>query len=260
MAIFKRDIEYIRSLQRSTAAEVETVNSTAFLKQVLALYGVGKAADLIDAGLEAAGVNATKRQAGIELLEKIHESHSKIRGEKQIVIPSNELNELALIFDTNGISLNNNFYVSFNGNSSISEEAAYTMEAYCIEINHPGEEIGMNRLDLGFIRNEDISNIDYPAVSFTFMLDRYQEIYSSFKMILDKMRNRKTGRYGYRDDYSFENIEIFTVDQYNQVYTFTILLDCVISGIDGMNLSASNSGFQTIQMSVTFDSYKINEE
>lgn len=253
---YQRDIDYVKSLHGDTIDQGETIKTGEFLKQIFKLYGVGKSADLIEAGLEGSGYHAARRQATIDAVKSIHQAHSKTRGKKQLVIPERLIEDAVLDYDINGINLNNKFWVDFLGNPSISLVQQDVMAIYCSEVTQSPEEISMDRLDLGFIQNEDVSDITHGKASFTFIVDKNLIVYNALKNITNRMRNRKTGRYGYRDDYSFEEISIITLDGYNHVYNSTYLIDCVVTGIDGLNRSKSNSDFQTIQMSVSFDRYE----
>jgi len=250
---YQKSIDYVKALHGELDTNSEVVAQRDILKQMAVLYGLGSVAEITSRSLDYAGVYEKRREAGRKIVEAIQTSNALAQGDLEVPYPRDHVEDFATWYNWYGLNFSNKFDVYFRGNSAITEEQISLLGYYCIEIQQPGEEIQTERLDLGFSQNIDASEINYPAFSFTFLLDRRMIVHNAIRQILSKMKNKKTGRYGYKQDYMFEEITIFSMDGLNTTHNLTKLKNCVISGAGELGRAKSNTDFQTIQLSIEYD-------
>jgi hypothetical protein len=154
----------------------------------------------------------------------------------------------------------NNWIVSFGNNKQIQDPFIYDlMSVYTRSVTFPTIDINTESQPLQYTKNEDIEMIDYGEVSFTIMLDRDMVLYKNLLKVIKKMRNPKTGRYGYREDYRFDFIEIGVFDSGNFNIMSIKLEDAIIKAISAPNLTQEQATLQEVTFTVIYDRLLIDE-
>lgn len=156
----------------------------------------------------------------------------------------------------------NSWEVFYGNNKQIKNSFIYNlMSAYTRSITFPTIEISTEPSPLPYTKNEDIQHIDYGEVSFTILIDSDLLIWKNLMNIIQKIKNPKTGRYGYREDYRFDYIEVWIQKQNNANSFFYKFEDCIIKSISSLNLNNDRIGtLQEVTFTIIYDRLSINED
>lgn len=223
--------------------------------QTAALVGVDLAATLID--------KARKKSSK----ERVNESQNTIVNDVEKsdkvnigdVLPKNVVENLKSSVNEHGINALNRWSIEYGENKAIDEKdndkkiIRDLMAIYTTEIGLPSNEISTKKNTLSFIDNEDVSDLKYGDLTVTIMLDRNMKIYNAIHNIIYKIRNPKTGRYGYKDDYKFEFINVFINNEVEETPLQYSYVDCVLKGISEMTLNYAQKEVKTITLTFSYD-------
>jgi len=111
-------------------------------------------------------------------------------------------------------------------------------------------------MNLDYTRNEDVSNVEYNEISVSFILDKHNLIYKSFLKIVNEIKNFRTGRYGYRSDYQFDNIEIAVYDNWNNIVDVFRMYNCVLKNISDLSLTDASAEMKTLTVTFSYDFFE----
>lgn len=247
----KDSIKVLKDLQSSLedSGKNEWIDRTLILTQILSLYGIAKISELIDA-------NSNKFSEEFKLgINRIYLNHqaNEIKENRVTPIQINKREDALSKFDSSGLNSLNRWRVDFIDNKTLSPYLNTFLSDSCKEVNLESFGFTMSKLDLVFSNNDDVSDIQVPtSCQFTFMHDRELMTKKIIEKVVNKMKNFRTGRYGYKEDYRWSKIKISIFDTMNVAQKIYFLHDCTISGLSELALSYNASEFQTFQVTFSF--------
>lgn len=250
MTRLQRNKQYISDLLG--VDETGTVEARRdLLLQTAALVGVDIATGLISDALK----KPTK--------QRIEENQNAVaapiqKSLGQAILVFNPIDELKNQVSKYGLNYLNRWSIDFGENKAIDEKEKdkkiirELMSIYTTEVALPSQEITTSKNSLSFIANEDVSNVSHGDLTITIMLDRNLLLYDAIQNIIYKIRNPLTGRYGYKDDYKFDYIDIYINNEVNDTPLFFTYADCVLKGVSEVNLNYSPTEMKTISLTFSY--------
>lgn len=219
------------------------------LAQILAMYGIAKLTELIDANNRTFPEQfklAIKRLANAHLANEIFHNRGGVN-------KNNYIEQRLKNFHEKGINPMNRWRVDFFDNKTLYSFQNSFLSESCTEFSMEGMQITTAKQDLVFEKHEDVSDIQLPTnCEFTFMIDRRLLVKRIIEKVVNQMRSFRTGRYGYKDDYKWKRIRVTIFDTMNNEVRRYYLHDCIISGVSELTMNLNASEFQSCQMTVSF--------
>jgi len=251
MASFERDIKVIRDLQGGGNNFVkETIGYANLIFSILALHG---GAELLKAFNEKQQDFEKTSKSDIKAVQKAHDGNLKTKGYLYPSFDSEPLKKAIRAYEQYGLNTGNRWQIWFGENKQVTDEERTLFSVYCQEVNLPGAEISTAENDLGFSRNEDISDLKYSDVTLTFALDDKIDIRRAITRILKKIKNPRTGRYGYKEDYQWDNILFLHEDSVGVVRWGFNIENVTLSGDSDFLAHRNESDMQSISLSFNYE-------
>lgn len=244
-------VEKLKELQASLndSGGNEWVGRAKILTQILAMYGIAKISELIDAN------NRTFPEQFKLAITRLANAHTanEIFYARESAQQGNYRDAKLDIFNGRGINSMNRWRVDFLDNNTLSSFQNSFLSESCTEFSMEGMQITTAKQDLVFEKHEDVSDIQLPTnCVFTFMIDRRLLVKRIIEKVVNQMRSFRTGRYGYKDDYKWKRIRVTIYDTMNNEVRRYYLHDCIISGVSELTMNLNASEFQSCQMTVSF--------
>jgi hypothetical protein len=176
----------------------------------------------------------------------------RVQKRKNIEFATQAINEY-------GFNFLNNWNITYGKNNSIADERNLElMSIYTSEISLPNFVIEVSNIQT-MHSNEDVNNVEAKQFSVTIWLDENLHIYHALLDVLNTMKNFKTARFGYRDNYKFDTISVEIWDKINNdvlIYTFN---NCIIKGgTFDMLLNKDKSELKTISIVFGFIDFEVS--
>lgn len=202
--------------------------------QTLATYGIAKGLEIIRS------VDFNTQDALNDVWNKTFVKDISVRNKMQY--PKVSYEEFVSAFNTFYFNFLNKWHVSFSENKAIKKLSNYEsiyqlLSLYSTEVTLPKISIETTPLTLDYTKNEDVSNIDYGEISVSFHIDKDMLLYKGIMSILNEMKNFKTGRYGYKENYKFDNIEVMIYNGWNEGIANFVFYNCVLKSVTDLKLN-----------------------
>ena len=255
--LLRKTIQKIKPIQEATSNKPKSgaVNNLKLAAEFIAKVGIG-------AGVSALATKARTeedRQKDAENISTNEIKKLKKNVSKQITSLNNIENTKTAI-DQNYFNYLNNWEIRFGDNKVISDQSIVSLlENYTIEVSLPTINITTSTNDLVYIKNEDVSDISYNDISITFWLDEDMKIYKTLLNIINEMKDRLTGRMGYKDDYKWENISISINDNVGSTPLTLVFENCIIKSISDISLNQEKTDLRTISITLGYDRAVLEE-
>lgn len=150
-----------------------------------------------------------------------------------------------------GFNFHNRWKVEFENNVALNDNELDLLESYVSEFSEPTHDFTETNLHLGFRKHKDIQNIEHKEFSLSFFVDNKLIIKSIFSKILNKMKNLKTGKLGYRVDYKFDIITIKLFDNFGiEVFRYEFY-NAIVKGLSDATFNHESASLQN--KSITFE-------
>ena len=253
-------IDELNSIQDGFQAfgKNESLSKAQLILQVLGFYGVAKLTEFLDRG--AKEKFKTSHSTALRSLVSSIIAH-EITQRRPAPIEIDSRGEEFSRFDVNGLNSLNRWNVRFLGNETIDIGERIFLSKSCKEVSVEAYTLQNKKIDIVTEKNEDIADVQIPqSATFTFLVDRDLNVKRIIEKLIAKIRNPYTGRYGYKDDYKFEEIRINIFDSMNRAVRIYTLYDAVVSGQSELSLAYGASEFQTTQMSFVFSRFDMKTE
>jgi len=275
--VVTKDYQEVKVLQERTATERPSggIRKLQNIAQVLASYGLGRATEAIGEAVSDARFRPEYDQAQAKLdtdkrqtttlkpqsdsdkdqadIFRLHQGRpSEIDYVNQDVKKVDWVEKRATAFNKFGLNFLNRWAVNFQGNKQLDDFDQLLLHQLCVEMNVEGMEIAVDTNDIGYSREVDVSDMKFQNFTCNFIVDRDLKVKKIFERVLNKIRNFRTGRYGYRDDHKWKNVELMILNNYNMVSRTYNFKDVVISGIDALAVTTGGSETQTFQVSFEY--------
>ncbi len=277
----RKDYQEVAELQRSTASKDRDSELGSRLKNIgtiLAMYGASKGLEKLNEYLNDGRMQIENREDVAEIkknqeintswkeerehssemksLQKTNQSIASERGDTAISQNWQELKQNQI--DSFGLNFLNKFALMFEGNNSLTDADTVLLHQLTQEVSSEAIAITTAKNDISFNVNEDVSDVaHYPSVTVSFIVDRNLRIYKIIRKIINKMKNYKTGRYGYKDDYMFKNMTLLVFDNYNNVTECHVFKEVVISGVGELGVTSGSSELKTTQVVFKYSDYEV---
>lgn len=287
--ILQDEVERVKKFHGYIPNKPQILDRLELYLQTLALFGVGAVVDLIGTVATESGAISQKIKYDYNTIENTTKGDRLQRGQIRPTLTDSAIESkiendrytiqskhtasvensvdigsgLPVAFDaheqilsflsSNGLNYLNKWYISFGNNKQLSaSEIAFLNSSVC-EVEITGLDLSIGQLPLGFSFNRDVNDVTPSDISITFYQDEKMKIQNILKKILYKIYNNITGRYGYKNDYKFEDIKIIIDSSKNvaiRSYTFG---DCVISSDDSLSLSYNDSELKLVKQNFVYD-------
>ena len=87
----------------------------------------------------------------------------------------------------------------------------------------------------------------------------HMKIYKTLLNIINEMKDRLTGRMGYKDDYKWENISISINDNVGSTPLTLVFENCIIKSISDISLNQEKTDLRTISITLGYDRAVLEE-
>lgn len=158
-----------------------------------------------------------------------------------------------------GLNFYNNWSVLFNNNLLLPQELDL-LQSYVCEFSDAGYEFVETDLNLGFRKQKDIQNIDYKEFTLSFYVDRDMNVHKIFNRIIKSIKNYRSGKLGYKNNYEFKNILIRINDGQGHQKMKIAFYNCVSKTKGDLSLVMSSAEVQKYTVAFEYDYIEIFDE
>ena len=244
-------MEQLRAIQEQTTrlGSNAWAGRAQILVQILGLYGLGKLTSFIDSRRDI----DREIRVGLDYLKNIYtwQELDAFRGIPNIPVDFFNLNMAR--HDQHGMNTMNRWAVAFGKNKTLSQGDNILLSTLTKTCELDAHNISTEKMDIISTEGEDISDIKIPtSVSVSFLVDREMNIRKAFDKVMNAQRNRRTGRYGYKDNYKWEQLVLYIYDGSNRTQRVYVMKDLIMTNLGGISLTYEPSALQVMPVTFSF--------